>query len=643
MPDPQLIVDGDDSFVMGMDSYTSPGRLGQGEYVSSLNTINRGGVIQTRPGSVSLLDLPAGNLQGCTLFTPSSGVPCIVAAVNGLIHVSQYPFSSYSVLSGIQFSPYSKQIAWALTEKFTEYNSGTGIIEYLDTPVSILMIQDGSTRAAYYDGLNAAHLNPTKSYQEISPENLDETPIGLWMKWSGNRLWVSRGKQIFASDIGDPTKFTESQYLNEGRSFYLTGDCTGMAETPDKQGIICFTANTATLFMSSIQDRTKWLSTAGFQQELMPNIGCISARSIIQQYGLLWWFSSKGLVSQDSALQTRVTSRMDVRDTEMIQSKYGFSYDLSGVCGGSMENFLFHAVPFESQENTRIHVMDTAPFEGNANSWPSFWTGWRPVEFAVGTVRGKDRVFAASADQDGINRLWELFRSEKADNGIPITSYVATRQHFFGSRDYKKLLYMEVDLIGISGKTAVSLSVSGIRGSYQKIMSKDITATNGQVYAGSLYGTGANLVSGSRTQTRIVYSQQAPDSNECNSGCVESPILGLIDKGFSALITWSGIAGINAYRIFAQPEVTVREGICEVDEEGSKLINANGCSFLDDFGVSDGVEVFYSTVQYNETFPVSGDASKTCTRSSTINQADSRRKALAAAQWYVMKQGGSIP
>lgn len=637
------MVEGDDSFVMGMDSYTSPGRLGQGEYVSSLNTINRGGVIQTRPGSVSLLDLPAGNLQGCTVFIPSTGTPTLVAAVNGLIYVSQYPFSGYSVLPGIQFSPFSKQIAWASTEQFTDYDSGTGAIIWLDTPVSVLIMQDGATRAAYYDGSNSGHLNPTRSHLAISPSGLDETPIGLWMKWSGNRLWVSSRKQVFASDIGNPLKFTESEYLNDGRAFYLPGDCTGMAETPDKQGLICFTQSTATMLTSSIQDRTKWLNTSGFQQEILPNIGCVAPRSIVQQYGLLWWFSSKGLVSQDAALQTRVTSRMDVRDNEMIQSKCGLAYDLSGVCGASIENFLFHAVPFESTQNSRVHVMDIAPFEGNANSWPSFWTGWRPVEFAAASVYGKDRVFAASADQDGVNRLWELFRSEKADNGIPITSYVATRQHFFGSRDYKKLLYLEVDLIGVSGKTAISLAVSGIRGAFQKVMSKDITATNGQVYAGSLYGTGANLISGSRTQTRIVYSQDSSDSSECNSGCVESPVLGLIDKGFSSLITWSGIAGINAYRMFAQPETTVHEGICETDETGSRLINANGCSYLNDFGTSEGGDKFYATVTYTEIFPVVGVVSHASTRSSTISQEDARRKALTTAQWYVMKEGGSIP
>jgi hypothetical protein len=103
------------------------------------------------------------------------------------------------------------------------------------------MMQDGVTRAAFWDGSISRHLNPTPSTltdangERLTQVGLDETFIGLWMKWSGNRLWVSRDGMLFASDIGNPLKFTEAQYLNEGRAFYLPGECTGMIETPEQR------------------------------------------------------------------------------------------------------------------------------------------------------------------------------------------------------------------------------------------------------------------------------------------------------------------------------------------------------------------------------------------------------------------------
>lgn len=638
MADIPLQVQGDDSFVMGMDSYTQSSRLSNGEYISSMNTINRGGLIQTRPGSVSLFDLPKGNFQGCKFFIPKSGVPSIVSAVDGKLYVSSYPFKEYALIPNIQFAPSSKMIAWAVCIKFTDYDYSTGKITYLANPYSILIIQDGATRAAYWDGSASGHLNPTRSNSATPVAGVDETPVGLWMAWSGNRLWVSSGSQITASDIGNPLKFTETQYLNEGRAFYLSGTCTGIAETADRQGILCFTESSGTLLQSSIQDRTKWLQTPGFQQEVLPNVGCVAPRSIIQQYGLLWWFTAKGLISQDGALQTHITSRLDVRDNEMFQSKYNMAYDLSGVCGGNLENFLLHGVPVGHKDNTRVHVMDLAPFEGNANSFPSFWTGWIPVEFANGIVHGKERLFAASKDQDGVNRLWELFKAEKTDNGIPITSYVATRQHFFDNRDYKKFRYAEIELREILGDTALMVAVSGIGGAYQKIMEKDISALDGQVYYDEEYGYQSNDFAGSRGQNRIVKTNDDNNASECNSGCVESDIKGLIDKAFSLLIVWSGVAGISAYRMFAQGEPTRYDGTCEVNETGQdRLLNDQGCGFNSKFGYGDSFEEYFSKVKYTK-----DGVSKTIGRASIINKQDAYRKALTTAQWYVFSKLGQL-
>lgn len=620
---------------MGANSYTSASKLGQGEYVSGMNIICRGGIAQTRPGSRSLLNIPSGNLQGIKLFKPTLGQAQLVFAVDGLVYVSNYPFESYSQLEGIQFNKYSKYIAWAVCLQSTYYDA-SGVLKFLENPISTLVMQDGNTRAAFWNGTEARHLNPTVSSGDVTTEGFDETPVGLWMCWSNNRLWVSREGQIFASDIGNPLKFTETQYLNEGRAFYLSGPCTGIVETSDQQGIICFTLENGVFLRSSIQNRTQWLSTPEFQQTVLPNVGCSAPRSIVNQYGLIWWYSSRGLINQNDALRLNITSRLDIQDNEMAASKAYMSFDLSGVCGATHENFLFHAVPYGGSLNTRIHVLDQAPFEGNDNSWPSYWTGWRPVEITYGVISSRERVFTISADYDGVNRIWELFREDKTDNGIPITCYVQTRNHFFGNRDYKKFKYAEVELCNIEGDVSLKIAAGSLKGAYQTMMTKDIVSTIGQVYPESEYSDGGNLFAGTRAQTRIVRTTDSYAPSECNSVCIESEERGLIDKAFSILIVWSGVAGISAYRIFSLSDTRSYQGVCEDNETGILLLNEAGCGTNEPFLTTEGFERFYASATVTASAPDSDvEVSKVSIQSSSISQSDADRKALATARWYV--------
>lgn len=803
--DIQPIADGDDSFALGIDSYTNPYKLLAGEYQMAMNVVNRGGVIQTRPGSKSLMNLPAGFIQGCTFFSPSNQVPYLVFAISGKVYASPRPFNTYTQLSNLSFNPYSPFIAWSSCVQSTDYDD-TGSLYSLATPKTVLIIQDGNTRAGYWDGATNGHINPTKTPAQttvvdiISASNqtpivltlasgitigtgeqvtvggvsgntaangiwtvtvidsthlslagstgngqfssgsipvvsatnaspivvtlqspsdaivngsvvqvagvlgnlaangtwtvtlidsthiglvnsvgsgtyvsggsaspvpmlttaptstgaiatlpgFDGTPIGLWMVWSNNRLWISRNNQVFASDIGNPLKFTEQQYLAEVASFLLPDGCTGAIETPDLSGVVFFTTNVGVFFQSSNQNRSTWNSTPNFQYNVFPNVGCSSPRSIIQQHGLLWWFSTKGLISQNQALNINVTSRLDVADNEMIQSKANLSSDLSGVCGSYIENYLFHAVPWGDSLNTRIHVLDQAPFDGKMdfwrlNSWNSYWTGWRPVEFARGIVSSRERIFCISNDYDGVNRIWELFLDDKYDNGIPITCYVVTKTHIFGNRDFKRFRYLEVELTALKGEVAVMTAIAGLKGTYQTVMTKDIQSIVGQVYSDYKYGASGNNVYGSVAQTRVVRSEDGYDPSKCNSACIESENRGLIDKGFSALIVWSGIAGVSAYRIFSQNQPIPYMGTCEADETGEgRLLNQDGCGSESIFSTGFPFDEFASQCMYTELDPNGNEVSSTVVQGSVISQVDSDRKALATAKWYVQDQLNEI-
>lgn len=662
MPDTQLLVDGAEYLALGANSYVSPTQISDQSFVMAMNCTVRGGIIQTRPGTKTLFTLPRGLFQGITFFKPASGIANLVFAVSGNVYTSSYPFTTYSLLKGVEFSQTSKYIAWETCLKTTSYDS-SGVLIFEDNPYSVLVMQDGLTRAAYWDGTVARHLNPTKSTlvdstgNLLTQDGLDETPMGLWMKWSNNRLWLSRGNQIFASDIGNPLKFTETQYLNEARAFYLPDDCTGIVELEDSngipQGIIAFTERTGTLLLSSIQDRTQWLATQHFQVTILPEVGCVAPRSIVKQYGLIWWMSAKGMISINSASNSNITSKIDIQDNQMFDSKYNLSYDLSGVCGCYLENYLVESVPNGDKFNRHTWVLDQAPFDGGQYSWCGYWTGWRPIEWARGIIGSEERAFFGSVDYDNNLRVWEAFLSDKTDNGVAITSFVQTKQHQFGTiapsgtkipnGDYKTFSYAEIHSKEIVGQTSFMVAVAGAKGAFQPVMTKEVVSTIGQVYSGVSYGASGPLFAGSRSQERIMRTQVPEQPSLCNEDCIESPYKGMVDKSFGLLILWSGIAGLAGYRLFSYGFTTPYQGTCEEDEIEPLLLTPEGCGSTSFFDTDQPIPEYESTSTFSQVSTLTNiDVSYTATVTSWATQADADRNAKVAAKNYVYQEIGIL-
>lgn len=583
MAEPKEYVVGASSLVLGVDSYTKPDELGENEFIAGMNVVCRGGIVQTRPGSRTVFCAPDGNFQGCTLFTPANGIAQLVFAVDGKVYVSPAPFTEYRRLWTLQFSNTTKMMAWAVCLKSTDYDAAGNLIT-LDNPYSVLMMQDGASRAAYWDGTTAAHINPAPP-----PDNTDTpvagyqgTPVGLWMIWSGNRLWVSRGNQIFASDIGNPLKFTESQYLNEGRAFYLSGPCTGMIEVPsgvgEDRGFIAFTEDNGTLFQSYIQDRTQWLSTPLFQNTIIPNVGCVAPRSLVTQYGLNWWFGPRGLTNINAALRQNITSRIDYQDNEMFASKAYLSPELGGICGSFYENYLLMSVPSQDILNRHTWVLDQAPMEGNAAAWTGYWSGWRPIEWTRGIVNGEERIFFGSVDYDGKNRIWEAMLPDRTDNGCRITCYAQLREHAAGNLDQKRYEWSKFFLSQIYGNVNLNVYVASTKGGYQLQKEYHIVASPGQVFSDVQYSEVGPYLIGNIVQTRTIRTPADPDNNECNACGVESKEGNMIDYAFTHLLVWSGQMGIKAYQMHMREAPERLDGDCEEPEVGPKSLNAMGCS-----------------------------------------------------------------
>lgn len=564
-------VNGSAFLTSGMQSATDPIFIDDRAYVSSMNTVNRGGLVQTRPGYQCLFRLPDGNLQGGTYFRPLNSPAYLVFAVSGIVYASLFPFVTYAPLPGIKFYKSAKQIFWATAFRSATLNTD-GTIAIVDTTRCLMMQDGGYSRAAYWDGAVSRHLDPNPN--DII--NACETPLGGPMACSGGRLWVSYKNQLFSSDIDNPLKFTESQILGVGGTFFMGEEITGLAEIPGlaTPQLVVFTEFEAQLFRSGIRDRTLWKSQTSppFQSPLFPETGCLSHKSIISQYGMLWWMSHTGLINFNAAQQAAVTSALSPQDVEMAVSKGNLSPNLADCDLIGFENYLLASVPSGSRNNRHTWVVDKTVIDNaqqaSLPAWNSIWTGTNPVEWMKGPVDGTLRIFHVSRDEDGANRLWEAFTGERSDGGLPITSYLETKTHIdFNPRatglDLKKFVRAEVTFTEVVGDVSAAIYWAGTRGVYKKLAEFNFIATTGALETGVAVGEN-DVVRGYRPQTRIVKTPSvniASLADLPNSICgVESGQLDNVDIGFSLLIVWNGRAAVRSYRIWADPEQEKGEG-----------------------------------------------------------------------------------
>ena len=570
---------------LGVDSYTHFSRIGKGYYCWGFNVVNRGGMLQTRPGKSLIFTLPmAGIPQGIKLFRPtqSFGMECIVWAMGGNIYMSRYPFTTYQLVTGLTFYDKAPMVTFCAGIKVSSLNPD-GSLTIVSQPYNVLIIQDGYTAAGVFDGAGP------HGYHIYGGAPGYGTPMGLHMAWSGNRLWVARENQVFASDYLDPLTFSDSTYLATADNFQLPYECTGMIETPDERTLLAFCDQAVVSFQSQIADRTMWQNVTDFQKIIVPNTGALAPRSIFNQYGTTWFVSEFGLTNINMASATNVTDRLPPLDIEMIRSKDNLSSDQTKICGGTFENFAFLGVPAGSLKNRHTWIIDAAPQsrlgqQGAQNaiaSWAGAWTGTYPIEFTTGIVQDAKRCFELAyscTQKDGSSvHIWENFMGQRWDyNQTPISCMVELRCFDFGT-DYYRFRYAEVDLAEIWGEVHFEIWYAGIKGQYYPIGSKTIEAKIG-IFTPELEIVYNNdpltdtMLRSYRPQTRTIRSEEisgspseAPDGNLCS---VESVYGTNIDKGFQIMLRWTGVCGVRQVRIYAEPYFEPGIGTCEPDETG---------------------------------------------------------------------------
>lgn len=670
----------DAGWMSGMNSVRHPWFLRQDQYRRGVNVVNRGGVIQTRPGFRMRLTLPDGNLQGMIHFLLNKNgrnENHLVFAVDGKIYFAPFPLEQPRSweefrLRNLQFDPRVDMIHFAVAEK-TVTTAPDQTLQIVPSH-NVLMIQDGTTPAAYWDGEESRHL------VEAAPAL--ETPTGTWMKFSGGRLWMARGNVLLASDLFDPIKFTE-RVAGEGRGdFSFPRQITGLTSfigDERNEVVVVFTDERSEIVLSGIRDRAQWATTQGMQSILFPSTGCVAGRSIVFQAGLMWWYSPGGLVASDAAASSNLTSQINYRDAEMAFSKQSLNDDQSMICGVSFENYLLMSMPIGQNLNSETFVLDYSPLSEFASekipAWSGVWTGIRPIQWVSPVIDGKRRAFAASVDYKALsdgshNHVWEAFMPEREDTffelGPDFTRVDFARPIFceFETRlmgdghDLKAFQYADINLIEIAGDTYVTADYRGTRGSYKPVLCKRIIAPITAASAGAdVPSDQLSILDGLKKQSRRVTTENAVSNDGCPT--CESEYSENIDKAFSILVRWCGQMAIESIRVFMEPWAERAEGRCEEDETRVCLVGEDGKNYIynreqgfvpleDLYEVGGNAWAATRSSSVTLTCPAGSvttgplTVTATSTYRSRISQADADAQALASAQTAAQAQANYL-
>ncbi len=578
MPDPQQSIVVDTRWVGGMNSLDDPAFINQGQVLESYNHASRAGVYGTRPGYAMRYDATrAFEARGLTTFTPSGQPTYLVKALGTIIRVSAYPFTTWTTLSGITLDPLLGPVYFETGVKGLNTDNFGNLIVLDAKPV--LIIQTGETRAWIWDGSVVTSEDPGNS----------GTPIGTWMKWVGSRLWVAVGNKLYASNLLAPDQFTNDGSTLIGAGYFsFPSDITGLAVTPDQNTLLVFTDETTSAIQANIEDRDTWLTTAGFQREIFQTIGCVAGRTIVTQWGMVWWMSQGGLVGLDDALTTFQSSRIHYRDVEMSRSKSNIS-DISGACSGAYENFLVVSVPSGDTFNSHTWVMDQGVIESieaqSPRAWSSIWTGTFPVQWVTKMVQGKPRCFCLSRGHypgDATNTpyadVWEAFTSLRKDityssggsQSLRDISWSLESRFLSENSLFKKFGYIELMFVELAYTTQIYTSFASRHSGFLQVLAKQLVSD-----VANFTGDPVTLTSRVR-ETRRLRSEGNTSLLSDPDPYIEDKYARNKDRGFFVLVSGTGEMALEAIILAANMDEAETVGRVEADETTLRYVQADG-------------------------------------------------------------------
>lgn len=617
-------------WVGGANTALDP-RLPEGQFVRGTNVVIRGGIPRTRPGSRFLFNLPGENVQALASYDPVFGTPSLVVVVDGYVYLSEYPFRRLRRLPNLRMSVSAPKVWVSEAVQYVAKNED-GSLAFI-APKKVLIFQDGLGAAGYYDGYHSGKVGGL----------VDSIPQGTAMAWSGNRLWVASGNRIYASDFGNPFSFVEQYYLGGNDSLVLPGNVTGLTEVPNAGGdtpfLMAFTAD-ATFAIQSFLPRESWPTTNGFLRTMFPDVGCVSASSIVNQFGNLWWFSRSGLVNFNLAHQSQVSSAFTTADSEMLHYKASLSPGKDKVAAVGFENLLLVSIPGEAARNRRTMVLDSSVVQGQS-AWAGIWTGFEPVEWAKLTIHGAERLYVATVDDDGNAQLLEFFSGHRTDSGQDIECSVELRAHTGGTVGLKEFQFADLTFSDVEGTVDFRVDWRGFsRGAWKPCMAFRAKVGRGSFRADRPVSAETTVVQAFIGQMRRLRTQNNGYVNEITvtSGSRETDIPERADWAFSFLIRWNGRAALREFTPQMKLVVERTTGKCASDETEESFTRFDGASAgaIEDLEDADNrVEIFEGTASYTGSWVDTTEVSATKSARSLISQQAADKMALQAAQAQV--------
>lgn len=646
-------------WMLGVNSFDHPLSVNELQLRWMENAVTQGGFAQTRPGlrtsmtfDTTIADSaaedwwvaqqgPLVHPQMLMSFTPTNGQAQLVFAISGTLFFCLVnpdgTLGTTTEIPGVQFSKNADVLVGCRCTQSASIVAG----QYVNniTPRNLLIIQDGNNRACAWDGQVATLMNPGKRIQitltsdTLYPEDWNQTRIGLWMAWSGNRLWVSNGRNVYASDLNDPTHFTEELKLQSLPVMTFPGDVTGIVDRgtsgTNRSQVIVFTAFTTWTLWSGIQARLPdstigaqgWAFTSDFMAKIFDAVGCVAGKSPVLHRGLLYWMSADGAVMFDGSSTVNSTQNLPPIDQEMAYSKMRVSppaQSQNPTCAGRYKNYLWWSVPVGPSTNGRrynnhMQVLDrqttvvrstgtNGAFQAGTTGWQGVWTGIRPVEWATAMVGNKERCYAISIDLardpsiaptgdahiDAVRvvRIWQAFQSNRADNGKPIPWLVETRVHPVQPSIFEYGIFRHFRLIldQIKGNLDVVGMWRGLKGTYHELLTTRITATPGSILLPIPQFTPITNDTDHQSfalQGRTVISRNRLEKPTCTAQGVESEYSDGIDHAFSLALKFTGRGALSSYLIVADSKEQNTEGTDQkptgVDETGFNIVPDGGC------------------------------------------------------------------
>jgi hypothetical protein len=524
-------------------------------------------------------------LQGGEILRPLVGAEIALAAVDGKIYQSIWPFTTFTQIPELQFSPSAGQIFFEqATQSAERISADLGSAVRLIPSRNVMMIQDGQESApGWFDGANAGHIRGSEF----------GTPSGGPMKWVGDRLWVAFDDQLVASDPSNPFSFRENTYLGGQSSFRFSGTVTALAKTPasDAPQLMVFTQANGSLIQANIRDRSLWPTTLNFQEEVV-QVGCWSHRSVISHFGKMFWMSPAGVAFFDPTTAGRLTTRLPTRDVEMLEDKIRLNDDLTYAATGKFGQFLMMSLPSEDTFNRTTWVINNASFTSMSDDsgpcWNGYWMGTRPVQWMCGQVSGAERAFHVAHDEDGKNRLWETFQSNRLDNGCPITWALFTRGYFGQTAAVQakppgskcRLKWVDIAVSALEEDLDLgAFYAGGMSGAFTPFLVTKLNSEKGSLSFDLSLDAETQIFS-FKPQSRTVRTQDADEQTHTEDGAcpVEKDDLDNIDTNFQLLLAGHGpvtIRWIRPVSIMNNEDLSGNPKACE-DETGKRAVRYDG-------------------------------------------------------------------